>query len=283
MMSGAWPPPAGGILVERDARAGVFALAGRARLRPLPDRGGAGIGKYKARRREAEGKISSTEQNLRTLEETLARELPPVPETPITLEPSTALQPEVALLAPLEETGEPRLEREEVVEPRVGGVELPVFGTEPAVLHEPEHLAADEPDVQPKPVRETDLDPEAPEPGLLVRREPTPIRIGFEEDDESWRQVVQPGVGNFTARPWVPALLAALAIACLVGLVLLLRPTTTTNPATVTPLEVPGDPVAGSVVNFKLSPDTGLQGRLVVLSTPEAAQLEVNSVLATVP
>jgi hypothetical protein len=66
--------------------------------------------------------ITSTEQNLRALEETLARELPPVPETPITLEPSTALQPEAVLPAPLEETTAPLTERDETPEFRIGSV-----------------------------------------------------------------------------------------------------------------------------------------------------------------
>ncbi len=198
-------------------------------------------------------RLSATEENLKALEAELVSILPAAQPTPDS-------------------------------EPRPSGAELPVFEAEPAELHELEHLAADEPDVQIRAMRESEFDLDAPEPGLIVKRDSNnPIRIGFEQDDESWRQVVQPDAGAASRRLWVPIALVVLALACLAGLFLLLMRPPANQPAEVTTLNVPGDPVAGSVVNFKLKPDSARQGRLVVLQAPETAKLEANSVLATVP
>ena len=139
--------------------------------------------------------------------------------------------------------------------------------------------------MQLRPVRESEFDAEAPEPGLLARRDSSPIRIGFDADDESWRQVVRPhGAGRATQRRLIPVLLAVVAIACAIGLIWVLRPQGASETgAGVTPLSVPGDPVAGTVVNFKFSRDAGASGRLSIVSAPPAAKLTVGSVLASVP
>ena len=238
----------------------------------------------------------SSEEKLRELEQQLTLELPPVADTPIILEPSTVfgvlkqpiLEPVVIPApVPLEEATEPLpLRVEATPETRADGHSRPIFEADPAQLSEPEHLAADEPDVQLRPVRESEFDAEAPEPGLLARRDSSPIRIGFDADDESWRQVVRPQDEASAARRWlIPALLAVVAIVCAIGLWWLLRPQgiQTGSGAGVTPLTVPGDPVAGTVVNFRFSRDTGASGRLSIVTAPTAAKLTPGSVLASVP
>jgi hypothetical protein len=233
---------------------------------------------------------TDTERKLKALEAEISKELPPLAESaaPITLEPSTVLEPPMPAAPPLEEAEEELPTRDETTEPRAATLEPPLFQAEPAVLNEPEHLAADEPDVQVRPVRESEIDPEAPELGLIVRREQNPIRIGFEQDDDSWRQVVRPddaniGRGAERTNLWVVGVLGVLALACVIGLFLLLTRPRGDTPVGVTTLNVPGDPVSGSVVNFKLKPDSAAQGRLTVVSAPSAAKLEVGSVLASVP
>jgi hypothetical protein len=250
-----------------------------------------------------------TETRLQHLEERLSAELKPLEPEPIRLEPSTVLdevleKPALEQPAP-EETATLETHGEDAPSPRHRVLEeatetlpvreesdahLPVFTSDPAQLHEPEHLAADEPDVPMRPPRESEFDPEAPEPGLLVRRESAPIRIGFEEDDESWRQVVRPGEVKSPVRRgaerWLVPGLVTVALALLVaGLAWwFLRPrAATTDAGGVTPLAVPGDPVTGTVVNFKLRPDQNLSGRLSVVSAPESATLTPGSVLASVP
>lgn len=239
----------------------------------------------------------SSYQKLRDLEQQLTLELPPLEDTSITLAPSTVLevpvQPpslEPVLDAPtpamLEEATEPLpLRVQEPVEARGDAPSWPVFEADPAQLFEPEHLAADEPDVQLRPVRESEFDAEAPEPSLLARRDSSPIRIGFEADDDSWRQVVRPqDVKRSAQRRWIPVLLVVIALGCAFGLVWLLRPQGTTAGSTgVTPLTVPGDPVAGTVVNFKFSRNTQASGRLSIVAAPVAAKLTAGSVLASVP
>jgi hypothetical protein len=240
-----------------------------------------------------------TETRLQDLEAKLSAELPPLePAAPVTLEPSKVLDP---LLEVPEEPATENLEPEapsarpgleEATEPLPERMEsdahVPVFNSDPAQLHEPEHLAADEPDVKLRPPRESEFDPEAPEPGLLVRREANPIRIGFEEDDESWRQVVRPTDGSAPRRaglerfllPGIITVVLALLVAGLAWW--FLRPRAATD-AGVTPLTVPGDPVAGTVVNFTLRPGSNLSGRLSVVAAPEGSTLTPGSVLASVP
>ncbi len=241
----------------------------------------------------------SSEEKLRDLEQQLTLELPPVADTPITLEPSTVLESPAAPTLeleipntqppqpiPLEEAVESLpIRNDSPLEARGDAPRLPIFAADPAQLHEPEHLAADEPDVQLRPVRESEFDAEAPEPGLLARRDSSPIRIGFDAEDESWRQVVRPhDEGRATQRRLIPLLLAMVAIICALGLIWLLRSQTAIETgAGVTPLTVPGDPVAGTVVDFKFSRDTGASGRLSVVSAPQAAKLTPGSVLASVP
>ena len=253
--------------------------------------------------------ISSSEDKLRELEQQLTLELPPLTDTPITLAPSKVLEspeqqptpilepvvaepviakppaPEPVKPFSLEEATEALpLRVEAPLEPR-GDAGWPIFATDPAQLHEPEHLAADEPDVQLRPVRESEFDAEAPEPGLLARRDSSnPIRIGFEADDESWRQIVRPqDAARSAQRRLIPVLLAVIAVACALGLLWVLRPQGSETGAGVTPLTVPGDPVVGTVVNFRFSRDTGASGRLNVVTAPEAAKLTAGSVLASVP
>ena len=253
----------------------------------------------------------SSEDKLREFEKQLTLELPPVVDTPITLEPSTALglpeepignvlmstelpstepeppTPESVKPATLEEATEPLPPRAAAPSEPREDAGWPIFAADPAQLHEPEHLAADEPDVQWRPVRESEFDAEAPEPGLLARRDSSPIRIGFEQDDESWRQVVRPQDAARSAqqRRLLPVLLALIAVACALGLLWLLRPQEieTGRAAGVTPLTVPGDPVIGTVVNFRFSRDTGVSGRLSIVTAPAAAKLTPGSVLASVP
>lgn len=250
----------------------------------------------------------SSEEKLREFEKQLTLELPPIADTPITLEPSKALglpaepisikltsteltdaepaTPESVKAARLEEANEPLPPRPSALSETRADASFPIFAADPAQLSEPEHLAADEPDVQLRPVRESEFDAEAPEPGLLARRDSSPIRIGFEQDDESWRQVVRPqDASGSLQRRLIPVLLTVVAVLCALGLVWLLRPQgiETGGAAGVTPLTVPGDPVLGTVVNFRFSRDTGASGRLSIVTAPAAAKLTPGSVLASVP
>ena len=146
----------------------------------------------------------------------------------------------------------------------------------PAQLSEPEHLAADEPDVQ-LPIRPSsrindDSDADAPRPA---------IRIGFDDEDQSWRSVVTP------KKP-PPKLGRLIIIAVLIGALIVIggillsqpRPSNNPNPQ---PLAVQGDTSSGSVVQFVIPGSTNIKGRLIIVSAPKESQLAVGALLATVP
>jgi hypothetical protein len=152
-----------------------------------------------------------------------------------------------------------------------------VSEVQPAQLSEPEHLAADEPDVA-LPSKASsriteDSDADAPRP--------VPIRIGFDDEDQSWRSVVTPQ----SSRPRLGRLVL---IAVLIGIlivvlgVLLGRPAQAPNPNPRS-LAVQGNPNTGSVVTFAVRGAAGNKGRLIVVSAPAGSQLSVGALLATVP
>jgi hypothetical protein len=146
-----------------------------------------------------------------------------------------------------------------------------------AQLSEPEHLAADEPDVA-LPSRASSRvteDSDADAPRLA------PIRIGFDEEDQSWRSVVTPPKPKWNMGRYV---LIALLLGGLIvlGAVLLGRPSQTTNPNPRT-LAVSGNSNTGSVVTFAVRGAEGVQGRLIVVSAPSGSQLATGALLATVP
>jgi hypothetical protein len=146
----------------------------------------------------------------------------------------------------------------------------------PAQLHEPEHLAADEPDVA-LPSRASsrmtdDSDADAPRPA---------IRIGFDEEDQSWRSVVTPAKPSGGLGRWI-------IIAVLIGILIVIvgifvsQPRTPSSPNP-RPITIQGDTTGGSVVNFTLRGTEGNRGRLIIVSAPEGSKLAVGALLATVP
>ncbi len=196
-------------------------------------------------------------------------------------QPATAPAPELQLqateviatapeLEPLTETAPDNTPETTPELPHEGA---PKFEAEPAVFSEPEHLAADEPDV-PMPYQRidaTDTDFDAPR---------TPIRIGFEgNDDQSWRPVIAPP----ERRKLSLGLLAAIGMVLLIIFVgwLLMRSNARTN-AAATPVSIPGD-AQSSIVNFKVRGTSSVTGRLNVVSAPAQAKLEPGSMLASVP
>ena len=199
--------------------------------------------------------VASPEAKLDAIEAELS--IKTIPEAPEHLEP---LQPQA--------------------EPILEVLQLPISPEiqpqpEPAQLSEPEHLAADEPDVQ-LPSRASsritdDSDADAPRPA---------IRIGFDEEDQSWRSVVTPQKARSPIGRWI-------IIAVLIGLVIVLAGIFLSQPkpisATPRPINVLGDPSSGSVVTFNLRGSEGIKGRLIIVSAPNSSKLAVGALLATVP
>jgi hypothetical protein len=146
----------------------------------------------------------------------------------------------------------------------------------PAQLSEPEHLAADEPDVE-MPIRASsritdDSDADAPRPA---------IRIGFDEEDQSWRSVVTPK----KSRPKLGRLViiaVLIGVLIVIGGILLSQPRTLNNPNPQS-IAVQGNPSSGSVVQFVISGNSNIKGRLIIVSAPQESQLAVGALLATVP
>ncbi|MFN3265878.1 MAG: hypothetical protein ACK41E_03465 [Deinococcales bacterium] len=178
--------------------------------------------------------------------------------------------PESQLSAPQEPKSPESLHSKELISPIL---EQPVVI---AQLSEPEHLAADEPDVA-LPSRASsrvteDSDADAPRP--------IPIRIGFDEEDQSWRNVVTPPP---RARP-DPFVLIAVGIGVLIVVagVLLGRLAQPSNPNPQT-LNVQGNPNTGSVVIFTVRGAEDVIGRLIVESAPSGSNLAKGALLATVP
>ncbi len=192
----------------------------------------------------------------------------PQPEIPEPAEPEPA-EPE--LVINLQNSEPPKLEAsrpESIPEP----LEEPV----PAQLHEPEHLAADEPDVTP-PSRASsrmteDSDADAPRPA---------IRIGFDEEDQSWRSVVTPAKSSSGLGRWI-------IIAVLIGIIIVITGIMVSQPRTPSSpnprsIAIQGDTTTGSVVNFNLRGAEGNKGRLIIVSAPEGSKLAAGALLATVP
>jgi hypothetical protein len=225
------------------------------------------------------------------LPETIAIESLPEPETEIKTEPPSQPAPvalEVQNPAVALEVQNPAVALEvqnpavllEVQNPAVAlEVQNPAVALEvqPAQLSEPEHMAADEPDVA-LPSRASsrvteDSDADAPRPA--------PIRIGFDDEDQSWRSVVTPP----TSRPGLGRLII---IAVLIGIsivvlgLLLSRPNQAPDPNPRS-LAVQGNPNTGSVVTFAVRGAEGNKGRLIVVSAPADSQLATGALLATVP
>ncbi len=189
-------------------------------------------------------------------------EPPPEPEHPI-LENQTISSLENQVISSLEN---------QVISPP----EILELIPQPAQLSEPEHLAADEPDVQ-LPVRASsritdDSDADAPRPA---------IRIGFDDEDQSWRSVVTPHKPR-------PKLGRLVMIAVLIGTliviagILLSQPRSANNPNPQF-IAVQGDRSSGSVVQFVIPGNTTIKGRLIIVSAPQESKLMVGALLATVP
>jgi hypothetical protein len=224
--------------------------------------------------------------------ETRLFETPLTPPEPVVanFEPAPDVLPEPAAeVSKSHELPEPAVVNTISTEPAAIQPEQPVVAQpEPSVvaqpeqpvvaqLSEPEHLAADEPDVA-LPSRASSRvteDSDADAPRLA------PIRIGFDEDDQSWRSVVTPPKPRWNMGRYV---LIALVLGGLLvlGAVLLGRPSQATNPNPRT-LAVSGNPNTGSVVTFAVRGADGVQGRLIVVSAPSGSQLATGALLATVP
>jgi hypothetical protein len=197
---------------------------------------------------------------------------PSNPEPATDTPPASETSPEPVAESKPVELPEPIIEVV-VAEPATHQPEQPVV----AQLSEPEHLAADEPDVA-LPSRASSRvteDSDADAPRLA------PIRIGFDEEDQSWRSVVTPPKPRWNMGRYV---LIALVLGGLIvlGAVLLARPRQATNPNPRT-LAVSGNPTTGSVVTFAVRGAEGVQGRLIVVSAPSGSQLATGALLATVP
>ena len=148
-----------------------------------------------------------------------------------------------------------------------------VIVTEPAQLSEPEHLAADEPDVA-VPTRASSRvtdDSDAPRPA--------PIRIGFDDDDHSWRSVVTPSRPQPRLGRWIA--LAVLLGALIVMAGVLLGQPLSQNSVNPRPLAISGS--SSSVVIFNLRGVSNLTGRLIVVTVPAGSKTAVGSLLATIP
>jgi hypothetical protein len=171
-----------------------------------------------------------------------------------------------------EPTPEPPILEPRQINPAEPNLSLP----QPAELSEPEHLAADEPDVQ-IPTRASsritdDSDADAPRPA---------IRIGFDDEDQSWRSVVTPKRSRPQLGRWI-IIATLIGIGIVLAGILLGQPRTpsSVNPV---PIAVQGNPSTGSVVQFVIPNNQSIKGRLIVVSAPKESQLAVGALLATVP
>jgi hypothetical protein len=107
---------------------------------------------------------------------------------------------------------------------------------------------------------------------------PSPIRIGFDDEDQSWRSVVSPPKPRRQLGRLI-ALAVLIGLLIVVAGVLFSRPTQANDPNPRT-LVVSGNTNTGSVVTFTLR---GASGRLIVVSAPSGSQLATGALLATVP
>ncbi len=149
---------------------------------------------------------------------------------------------------------------------------------EAAQFSEPEHLAADEPDVV-LPQRAStrindDSDVDAPRPS-------TNIRIGFDEEDQSWRHVVTPSRNNNQMGRWI-ALAVVIGILIVAAGIFLGQPKSNNN-GNPQRINVSGSNSSSSVVTFNLRGAEGIKGRLLIVSAPNNSKLEKGALLATVP
>ncbi|MEY4531420.1 MAG: hypothetical protein RLZZ156_2141, partial [Deinococcota bacterium] len=199
-------------------------------------------------------------------------ELGSLPDEPKMMQESVPLEPIPELQLPILENQVVNPLENQVVNP----LENPELIPEPAQLSEPEHLAADEPDVQ-LPVRASsritdDSDADAPRPA---------IRIGFDDEDQSWRSVVTPHKPPPKLGRWIIIAVLIGALIVISG-ILLSQPRSASNPNPQL-LAVQGNPSSGSVVQFVVPGNTTIKGRLIIVSAPKESQLAVGALLATVP
>jgi hypothetical protein len=176
----------------------------------------------------------------------------------------------------------------EIIEGDAMPIDIDALEAPPHPLVEAAGLEADEPDV----------------PIIVRGANNEPIRIGFDANQD----------GNGPVKPpmrfsWVGVLAGLIGISALGWLLVALvgaltsglnaRPTNVTKPAVTTPAPNTSSPNASSnkpptvttpapntnelLVNFKLEPENGKRGRLVVLEAPAGAALQSGDPLATVP
>jgi hypothetical protein len=170
----------------------------------------------------------------------------------------------------------------EIIEGDALPIDIDALEAPPHPLVEAAGLEADEPDV----------------PIIVRGANNEQIRIGFDANQD----------GNGLVKPpmrfsWVGVLAGLIGVGALGWLLVALvgaltsglnaRPTNiTTKPAVTTPAPVtpapstPSNPAANTnelLVNFKLEPENGKRGRLVVLEAPAGAALQSGDPLATVP
>jgi hypothetical protein len=171
----------------------------------------------------------------------------------------------------------------EIIEGDALPIDIDALEAPPHPLVEAAGLEADEPDV----------------PIIVRGANNEPIRIGFDADQN----------GNGAVKPpmrfsWVGVLAGLIGVGALGWLLVALvgaltsglnaRPTNVTKPAVTTPapntsgnkpptVTTPAPNTNELLVNFKLEPENGKRGRLVVLEAPAGAALQSGDPLATVP
>jgi hypothetical protein len=175
----------------------------------------------------------------------------------------------------------------EIIEGDALPIDIDALESPPHPLIEAAGLEADEPDV----------------PIIVRGANNEPIRIGFDAD-----QVLNGSVKPAMRFSWVGVLAGLIGVGALGWLLVALvgaltsgmnaRPTNVTSKSTITTVTTPAPNTSSNkaptvttpapnsnelLVNFKLEPENGKRGRLVVLEAPAGAGLQSGDPLATVP
>jgi hypothetical protein len=220
-------------------------------------------------------------------EPSVAHQAEPISNSPITRSLETITTKEIPPLKTPDIVPEQRQNLSkpalEIIEGDALPIDIDALEAPPHPLVEAAGLEADEPDV----------------PIIVRGANNEPIRIGFDADQN----------GNGAVKPpmrfsWVGVLAGLIGVGALGWLLVALvgaltsglnaRPTNVTKPAVTAPapntssnkpptVTTPAPNTNELLVNFKLEPENGKRGRLVVLEAPAGAALQSGDPLATVP